>query len=193
MASPFYWPVLVPCALRAPAPVNLGVRRRQTPMSLRSIIRLIAFAASVSIGIAGLYIMKAENWAGLLVGFACVVVAACGVVVSVFRIPVFGKAYPDSGFGVLSESQGNALGSILVFLLGALVLFLAARGVYRGVVPVLGSGPDVTFAQAPLDYLLSCAVWFGGGGGLVWLSWKVMPHRKARGSRTRGRGKSSDA
>jgi hypothetical protein len=26
MASPFYWPVLVPCALRAPAPVNLGVR-----------------------------------------------------------------------------------------------------------------------------------------------------------------------
>jgi hypothetical protein len=26
MASPFSWPVLVPCALRAPAPVNLGVR-----------------------------------------------------------------------------------------------------------------------------------------------------------------------
>ena len=25
MASPFLWPVLVPCALRAPAPVNLGV------------------------------------------------------------------------------------------------------------------------------------------------------------------------
>ena len=27
MASPFFWPVLVPSALRAPAPVNLGVRR----------------------------------------------------------------------------------------------------------------------------------------------------------------------
>ena len=26
MASPFSWPVLVPYALRAPAPVNLGVR-----------------------------------------------------------------------------------------------------------------------------------------------------------------------
>ena len=25
MASPFLWPVLVPSALRAPAPVNLGV------------------------------------------------------------------------------------------------------------------------------------------------------------------------
>jgi len=29
MASPFYWPVLVPYALRAPAPVNLGVRPHQ--------------------------------------------------------------------------------------------------------------------------------------------------------------------
>ncbi len=27
MASPFFWPVLVPSALRAPAPVNLGVRK----------------------------------------------------------------------------------------------------------------------------------------------------------------------
>jgi hypothetical protein len=26
MPSAFYWPVLVPCGLRAPAPVNLGVR-----------------------------------------------------------------------------------------------------------------------------------------------------------------------
>jgi hypothetical protein len=32
MASPFLWPVLVPYALRAPAPVNLGVRpMRNTP------------------------------------------------------------------------------------------------------------------------------------------------------------------
>jgi len=31
MASPFSWPVLVPYALRAPAPVNLGVRQHQIP------------------------------------------------------------------------------------------------------------------------------------------------------------------
>jgi len=30
MASPFLWPVLVPSALRAPAPVNLGVRPQET-------------------------------------------------------------------------------------------------------------------------------------------------------------------
>ena len=31
MASPFSWPVLVPSALRAPAPVNLGVRPSKMP------------------------------------------------------------------------------------------------------------------------------------------------------------------
>lgn len=157
------------------------------------VIRLIAFAASVSIGIAGVSMMKAENWAGLLVGFACVAAAVCGVVVSVFKIPVLGKAYPDDGFGLFSETQGNAFASAMVFLFGVLVLFLAARGVYRGVVPVFGSGPDVTFAQAPFDYLLSCTAWFCGGAGLVWLSWKVMPRKKAKGRRTQGRGTSSEA
>ena len=34
MASPFSWPVLVPSALRAPAPVNLGVRRSRMLKSL---------------------------------------------------------------------------------------------------------------------------------------------------------------
>ena len=33
MASPFSWPVLVPSALRAPAPVNLGVRLHKDAMS----------------------------------------------------------------------------------------------------------------------------------------------------------------
>jgi hypothetical protein len=32
MASPFSWPVLVPSALRAPAPVNLGVRLLELPL-----------------------------------------------------------------------------------------------------------------------------------------------------------------
>ena len=33
MASPFSWPVLVPSALRVPAPVNLGVWHHQTAAS----------------------------------------------------------------------------------------------------------------------------------------------------------------
>ena len=32
MASPFSWPVLVPYALRAPAPVNLGVSPAENPL-----------------------------------------------------------------------------------------------------------------------------------------------------------------
>ena len=34
MASPFSWPVSVPSALRAPAPVNLGVRPKHTTSSI---------------------------------------------------------------------------------------------------------------------------------------------------------------
>ena len=45
MASPFYWPVLVPCALRAPAPVNLGVSRH---MALLTFAEAIADAQSHS-------------------------------------------------------------------------------------------------------------------------------------------------
>ena len=37
MASPFLWPVLVPCALRAPAPVNLGVIHLSKDVPLRPI------------------------------------------------------------------------------------------------------------------------------------------------------------
>lgn len=151
-------------------------------MSSRSVIRLVVFVASVCIGVAGMHMIKADNWAGLLLGFCCIAVAVSGVVVSAFKIPVFGQAYPDSGFGVLSDRQGNTFGSVLVFLFGALLIFLATRGIYRGAMPALGSGPDIVFAQAPFRYLLSFAAWFGGGAGFVWLSWKVGSYRKTEDS-----------
>ena len=152
-------------------------------MSLRSIIRLVVLVASVLIGIAALYMLNSGSVAGLLIGFSCMVAAVSGVVVSVFRIPVFGNSYPDSGFGVLSERKGSVFGAVLVSLLGALLLFLAMRGVYRGAMPALGSGPDVVFAQAPLRYSLSFLVWCGGGASLIWLSWKVARSQKSKGDR----------
>jgi hypothetical protein len=42
MASPFYWPVLVPSALRAPAPVNLGVRLHIHFLTARAIVILMS-------------------------------------------------------------------------------------------------------------------------------------------------------
>ena len=45
MASPFSWPVLVPCALRAPAPVNLGVSPHMTLS--RRLDAILAVAAAL--------------------------------------------------------------------------------------------------------------------------------------------------
>ena len=47
MASPFSWPVLVPCALRAPAPVNSVVRSCLNPRSGNSLQRLCQMSNSV--------------------------------------------------------------------------------------------------------------------------------------------------
>jgi hypothetical protein len=123
--------------------------------------------------------IRSNTLSGLLFGFSVVVAAIGVVVVSVFKIAVFGKAYPDDGFGLLSERQGVSFGSFLVFLLGALLIFLAMRGIYNGVLPAFGSDPYLVFAQAPLLYLLSFSALFFGGTGLVWLSWKVWRTRKA--------------
>ena len=40
MPSAFLWPVLVPCALRAPAPVNLGVIRSEAWQSFALTVSL---------------------------------------------------------------------------------------------------------------------------------------------------------
>ncbi|MEC5387849.1 hypothetical protein VVD49_19105 [Uliginosibacterium sp. H3] len=124
--------------------------------------------------------VRSGNGAGLLVGFCTLVAAFCGVVVSVFRIPVLGKARPDDSFGLLTDRQGNAIGAFLVFLLGALLIFLPLRGLFKGSMPALGAGPDLVFAQAPLEYLFSFAVWFCSGTGVLWLSWRVGRARKTR-------------
>ncbi|TBO27367.1 hypothetical protein EYS42_16850 [Aquabacterium lacunae] len=42
MASPFLWPVLVPYALRAPAPVNLGVRPHKMQSSAHELLLELA-------------------------------------------------------------------------------------------------------------------------------------------------------
>ena len=150
-------------------------------MSLRLILRLIILVASVSVGIVGILMIRSNTLSGLLFGFS-VVVGAIGVaIVSLFKIAVFGKTYPDDGFGLLSERQGTSFVTFLVFLLGALLIFLAMRGIYNGVLPAFGSDPYLVFAQAPLRYLLSFSVLFFGGAGLVWLSWKVWRTRKASG------------
>ena len=56
MPSAFSWPVLVPCALRATAPVNLGVRLFMLKRLLKiALVLLSLLAAMVALGAYGLY------------------------------------------------------------------------------------------------------------------------------------------
>ncbi|WP_290867861.1 hypothetical protein [Aquabacterium sp.] len=67
MASPFSWPVLVPYALRAPAPVNLGVRHTAHIIAMRIKIKtedqgsLLPSAAHVIAGIPEDFIFNNEH------------------------------------------------------------------------------------------------------------------------------------
>ena len=48
MASPFSWPVLVPSALRAPAPVNLGVMHQGIVMPIIKFLSVVALFGSIA-------------------------------------------------------------------------------------------------------------------------------------------------
>jgi hypothetical protein len=47
MPSAFLWPVLVPSALRAPAPVNLGVRPQKMHKLFATLLATLGFASAV--------------------------------------------------------------------------------------------------------------------------------------------------
>ena len=63
MASPFSWPVLVPSALRAPAPVNLGVRplQRKEHMGILFLASLLAIFVAGAAALAGVVASVALN------------------------------------------------------------------------------------------------------------------------------------
>jgi hypothetical protein len=94
-------------------------------------------------------------------------VAAGGLV---FNLLVLGRPPTDSGFGLLSERQGNAFRAVLTGLFGGLLIFLARRGLSTRVMPTLWNDPDLIFAQPPLAFLLAYAIW--AGGGVRWSGWR---------------------
>ena len=55
MPSAFYWPLLVPCALRAPAPVNSFVRPtiREAPVKIVHLIALVLVAIAAALLFSG--------------------------------------------------------------------------------------------------------------------------------------------
>jgi hypothetical protein len=87
---------------------------------------------------------------------------------------------PDSGFG-LSDRVGRGIGSLGILLFAAAPLFIALRGVWRGVMPALGDGTDALFAASPLRFALLLAAWLAFSAVAFWLWWKVRTSPPAEG------------
>lgn len=91
-----------------------------------------------------------------------------------------GKSRPwgDSGFG-MSEPVGVGIGTLGLLLFAIAPLLIAAKGMYQGVIPPFGPGPDVLFAQRPAVFLLHFSAWIACGAGILWLTYKVVGSRRA--------------
>ena len=95
-----------------------------------------------------------------------VLVAFFALVVAIFNLPILGEGrFEDSGFErtVLSPWQLKAFGIFLALLFGGAPIYIAVRGLFRGVIPAPWRAPDIVLAQAPVHFLLACAVFAGAG------------------------------
>ena len=98
-----------------------------------------------------------------------VLVAFFALVVALFNLPILGEGrFEDSGFErtVLSPWQLKVFGIFLALLFGGAPIYIAVRGLFRGVIPAPWRAPDIVLAQAPLQFLLACVV-FAGAGALL--------------------------
>lgn len=95
-----------------------------------------------------------------------VLVAFFALVVAIFNLPILGEGrFEDSGFErtVLSPWQLKVFGIFLALLFGGAPIYIAVRGLFRGVIPAPWRAPDIVLAQAPVHFLLACAVFAGAG------------------------------
>lgn len=110
------------------------------------------------------------------------VVLAVLVAVIAFGAAVFNlswKRYEDSDLAV-GKSTGSGIGSLGVLVFAVVPMVIAVRGIYRGTLPAMGSGPDIAFAQSPMRFALHVAVWVSLGLCAAWLWWKVRISNKLR-------------
>lgn len=134
------------------------------PQTLIGAARRVFDGGDMAFSLAGLSYDAAQLEATLK-AFHSQAMAKSGVRVANKKEPFFSAAR--------QRQRGDAIGFAFCMLFGAVIVFIAVRGVYSGTMPALGSGPDIAFAQAPGRYLLTLAGLTGAGVGLMWLSWKA--------------------
>lgn len=116
-----------------------------------------------------------------------VVVGILALAAAIFNLKVFGdRQWEDSGFdhSVLGRRSGRAFGVVLAFIFGGLPMFIAIRGLVRGVIPPLWSAPDLVAARSPMLFVLCFALWLGIGMALSVLIIKGTWHAKFGGEKT---------
>jgi len=130
---------------------------------LRRAIALVIFLGATYVAIE----MRSGGSAlGGIFFIPAVLVAFFALAVVIFNLPILGQArFEDSGFErtVLSPWQLKVFGIFLALLFGGVPIYIAVRGLFRGVIPAPWRAPDIVLAQAPLHFLLACAVFAGAG------------------------------
>lgn len=142
---------------------------------MRRIIALIVLFIDVYVGV-----RHAEfGMLGPVVILVAVLVAILAGAVVLFNLS-FTRPGPvqDSGFG-RSSPVDIGIGFIGTFFFAAAPLFIAARGLYQGRLPALGSGPDVLFHQRPVAFLLNLSIWVAVGLAVLWLLRKIASARSS--------------
>ena len=95
-----------------------------------------------------------------------VVIGILALAAAVFNLKVFGdRQWEDSGFdnSVLGQRSGRVFGVFLAFIFGGPMMFIAIRGLVRGVIPPFWKAPDLVASQSPMLFVLSFVLWLGIG------------------------------
>jgi hypothetical protein len=152
-------------------------------MPIRRLISITIFAASVWLAVRSRAGVSMLNPVLLLLA---VLVAIVALAAAVFDLRLGKSRYEDSGFGMYAP-VGIGLGKLGLLLFAAAPLLIAAKGIYRGVIPSIGSEPDISFSHAPLRFLVALFIWIAIGLGVLALSRLIGTSTQARGARRDGR------
>jgi hypothetical protein len=104
-----------------------------------------------------------------------VIIGILALAAAIFNLQAFGdRQWEDSGFdnSVLGQRSGRVFGVFLAFIFGGSMIFIAIRGLARGVISPLWSAPDLVAARSPVMFVLCFALWLGIGMALFVLNIK---------------------
>lgn len=162
-------------------------------MSLRRIVAILVLALDTYVL---LRVAPDLGMLGPVAQLSCVLVGIGALGVLVFNLPLARRHRTEGNHGPSGEGyNGNSLAVRAAGLVGVLVLviaplFIAARGLYLGVLPSFfrPRGPDVSFSQAPGLFRLNLLAYIVWGSVFLFL---ILRKRRATGESQKSMGRTS--